>query len=530
MKKDFKKMIICCLTLILIFHFSNIYAIEDQFEINLSVTSGADTTAPSVPTGLSATAVSSSQIDLSWTASTDNVAVTQYNVYRDNSLITSVSGTTHSDTGLNASTTYAYVVSALDAASNQSARSATSSATTLSLSSGGGGSGGYVSPQIFNIAVIPDKNNAVITWNTTQPTLGTLSWGFTEDFEIGAVSETIFGLNHSATIYGLLPGTMYFFSITATNGRGLLATSQIQSFNTLSLPYSVTNPTNFIATPQDDSILLEWENPMDSSFSEVRLVRNKNFFPSDENDGEVLYEGVGENFIDSDVDIGAIYYYAIFSKDSDGNYSSGVLTRSRIPLEGEGPILPGDVFDELPKAPSIHPLIEELSIFDFDFIQDGRKINILSELSGNTLPINGSQNLTILLDYQKVPEILKSILITLKHPQDPQKTFSFLLRVNSDKTAYTATIGALGESGKYNLDISIVDYKNRGLKKIVGSIFATVILAIRGNDSSPFGIYGFVDKNFLSIISFILVLMIILLSKIIFDRRKMGSGQINSHA
>ena len=41
-----------------------------------------DTTKPSKPAGLTATAVSSSQINLSWTASTDNVGVTGYRIYR----------------------------------------------------------------------------------------------------------------------------------------------------------------------------------------------------------------------------------------------------------------------------------------------------------------------------------------------------------------------------------------------------------------------------------------------------------------
>ena len=45
-----------------------------------------DTAAPSIPTGLTATAISSSQINLSWTASTDNVAVTGYQVFRGEEL------------------------------------------------------------------------------------------------------------------------------------------------------------------------------------------------------------------------------------------------------------------------------------------------------------------------------------------------------------------------------------------------------------------------------------------------------------
>jgi chitodextrinase len=96
---------------------------------------GGDTTAPSAPGSLSATAASSSQINLSWTASTDNVGVVDYDVARSTdgasfSVVASTTGTSHSNTGLAASTTYWYRVTANDAAGNASAASNTASATT----------------------------------------------------------------------------------------------------------------------------------------------------------------------------------------------------------------------------------------------------------------------------------------------------------------------------------------------------------------------------------------------------------------
>ena len=81
-------------------------------------------------TGLTASAVSTSQIDLSWNAATDNVGVTGYNIYRDGTLLTTSTTTSYSDTGLSASTTYSYQVSAFDAAGNEGALSTSASATT----------------------------------------------------------------------------------------------------------------------------------------------------------------------------------------------------------------------------------------------------------------------------------------------------------------------------------------------------------------------------------------------------------------
>ncbi|KKR82884.1 MAG: Exoglucanase A, partial [Candidatus Nomurabacteria bacterium GW2011_GWA2_40_97] len=75
-----------------------------------------DTQAPSVPSGLSVAAVSETQINLSWNASTDNVGVTGYNVYQGGNQIATTALTLYSNIGLIASTTYSYTVSAFDLA------------------------------------------------------------------------------------------------------------------------------------------------------------------------------------------------------------------------------------------------------------------------------------------------------------------------------------------------------------------------------------------------------------------------------
>jgi hypothetical protein len=92
----------------------------------------SDTEDPTIPTGFTATAVSASQINLSWTASTDNVGVTGYKIYRDGFHLKSVTSNSASDTGLNTSTKYCYTVSAYDAAGNESDQSDEACATTSS--------------------------------------------------------------------------------------------------------------------------------------------------------------------------------------------------------------------------------------------------------------------------------------------------------------------------------------------------------------------------------------------------------------
>ena len=104
----------------------------------LTVNSG--TAPPTVPTRLTATAVSSAQINLSWTASSDSGGtLAGYKIYRGGTKAATSTTTSFQDTGLAASTTYSYTVAAFDTAGNTSAQSTGASATTQALSGGGGG-------------------------------------------------------------------------------------------------------------------------------------------------------------------------------------------------------------------------------------------------------------------------------------------------------------------------------------------------------------------------------------------------------
>lgn len=91
---------------------------------------GSDVTPPSVPTGLVATAAGSTAVNLTWTASTDNIGVDHYIIYRGGTQVGIAAGTSYSDTGLSPSTSYTYTVRAVDTSSNQSTLSQTASATT----------------------------------------------------------------------------------------------------------------------------------------------------------------------------------------------------------------------------------------------------------------------------------------------------------------------------------------------------------------------------------------------------------------
>src|SRR5690606_31575342 len=131
-----------------------------------------DTTPPSVPAGLTATAVSGSRIDLAWNASTDTggSGVAGYRIYRngDTTPVATVTGTSHADTSLTPSTAYSYQVTAIDGAGNESAPSAAAGDTTLappSWASQDIGSVGQAGSLVDNGASVSVMGSGADIWN-----------------------------------------------------------------------------------------------------------------------------------------------------------------------------------------------------------------------------------------------------------------------------------------------------------------------------------------------------------------------------
>ncbi|MDX6187911.1 endonuclease [Flavobacterium sp. Fl-318] len=171
-----------------------------------------DTQAPTIPTSLASTSKTAVSIALSWTASTDNVNVTGYDVYANNVLKTTVSGSTATLTGLTASTNYSIYVKAKDAAGNTSSASTTIAVTTDSSGTGGAatellfseyieGSGNNKALEIANntgsavnlsIYTLKKQTNGAGAWSTGLALTGTLSSGGKYVLVNSSISSTCF--------------------------------------------------------------------------------------------------------------------------------------------------------------------------------------------------------------------------------------------------------------------------------------------------------------------------------------------------
>ncbi len=142
---------------------NNISAPSAPFQVT-TLAPPPDTQPPTVPTGLASADISSSGFTLSWTASTDNVGVTNYLIYRDSLAPVSTGGnsTIYIVTGLTSLTTYNFRVAAADAAGNISAPSTPLSVTTI-------------------------DGSQVVTWNNNNSNLPTVNWQANDFYSSGRI-------------------------------------------------------------------------------------------------------------------------------------------------------------------------------------------------------------------------------------------------------------------------------------------------------------------------------------------------------
>jgi chitodextrinase len=207
----------------------------EDYTVNIQAAAG-DTTAPSAPTSLTASGTTQTTTDLSWTAATDNVAVTGYDVYQGATLLGSTTtATTYAVTGLTAATAYAFTVKAKDAAGNISAAGNTANVTTLTPPD----------------TTAPSAPTSLTASGTTQTTTD-LSWtAATDNVAVTGYDvyqgATLLGSTTSATTYavtGLAASTAYAFTVKAKDAAGNVSTAS-NTANVTTLANS-TNATDLL--------------------------------------------------------------------------------------------------------------------------------------------------------------------------------------------------------------------------------------------------------------------------------------------
>ena len=251
----------------------------------------ADAQAPTAPTNLVASGTTSNSVSLSWTASTDNIGVTGYNVYMNSTLKTTVTGTTATITGLTASTAYSFSVKAKDAAGNLSIASNTLNVTTTSGTTAtdllfseyiegssnnkafevSNATGATVNLSIYSIK---KQTNGAGAWSAGLPLTGTLNTGSKFTIVNSLMASSCYpissaNLSTSATemafngndAVGLFKNGILIDIIGTFNG----GTANFAADETIRRKATVTSPTTtFNKSTQWDSFVLDTCNNLGS--------------------------------------------------------------------------------------------------------------------------------------------------------------------------------------------------------------------------------------------------------------------------
>ncbi|MEB3345847.1 fibronectin type III domain-containing protein [Aquimarina gracilis] len=299
----------------------------DISNANFEITpgNGVDTEAPTVPTNLTASNSTQTTVDLSWNASTDNIGVTAYDVYRGNTIIASITTTSYQVTGLTGNTAYSFRVRAKDALSNVSGFSNTANATTLPVDT-----------------EAPTAPTNLTASNSTQTTVD-LSWNASTD-NIGVTAYDVYRGNTiiasvTATSYqvtGLTENTTYSFRVKAKD-----AMDNVSGFsntaNATTLPVDTeapTAPTNLIASNSTQTTVdLSWNASTDNIGVTAYHVYQGNTIIASVTTTSYQVTGLTEN---------TTYSFRVKAKDAMDNVSgfSNTANATTLPVDTEAPTAP----------------------------------------------------------------------------------------------------------------------------------------------------------------------------------------------
>lgn len=290
-----------------------------------------DTIPPSPPSGLAANPYSGTEVDLSWTASTDNVGVAGYRIYRNGAQVGTSTTTSYADKGLQAGTGYSYYVTAYDAAANVSAASNTATATTLPPDTSPPSA-----PSGLNAAVA-GPTEVDLTWTASTDDVGVAGYRI---YRNGIVVGT--ALTNSYADSGLLPSTTYSYYAVAYDAAGNSSTaSNTATATTPAIPDTTppSAPTGLATTvPSATEVDLSWNASTDNvGVAGYRIYRNSTLVGSSATD----------SYADTGVQPATSYSYYVVAYDAASNSSaaSNTATATTPPPDAGPPDIFADGFE-----------------------------------------------------------------------------------------------------------------------------------------------------------------------------------------
>ncbi len=454
---------------------STALAQTDTSSFFIRVFGGADTQSPTTPVLTSALPVSLNQVDITWSTASDNHMLSGYVLFRGGVAIATTTLTSFSDTGLTASTSYSYFVRAFDGAFNYSSSSNAIIAITLSQAipsverSDAGGTATKV--VLNNLIVTPSQSSAVLLAQVARPARFEIRWGRSGSYELGYTVNDVFTRSYKTTLTGLVPNTRYQYEVIGYTIRGTATVLKRGNFMTLGAPdFSVpANVSQLTAIVSGRDVALRW-NPPPEDYKQVRMVRNHLRFPAHLEDGVVIYQGTETSLTDRDaLKDNSPVYYTVFVIDTVGNVSSGAVARvyyiDENAIASAGPAQPplhngglthGQPSQSASTSPNVSPETKIPTLDDIFLRQKNQE----QSFAYSEVILDAETSFLISIPKAAVSENLKTIIASLTDPSDSRQSYSFILRLNKDNTAYEAVLSALNMEGQSRMIVDIYDYES----------------------------------------------------------------------
>lgn len=193
--------------------------------LTVNTIAAADTSAPTAPGNLRSTNTTDTSISLAWNASTDNVGVTGYRVYRGTTLVTTTASLAYTNSGLSAGTTYQFHVDAIDAAGNN-----TSSSTLVVNTVAANDTSAPTAPSNLHTTSITSSSIA-LAWNASTDNVGVTGYKVYRGTSLLTTTTSL-----SYTSSGLTADTSYQFHVDAVDAAGNATSSSTLTASTTSAP------------------------------------------------------------------------------------------------------------------------------------------------------------------------------------------------------------------------------------------------------------------------------------------------------
>ncbi|NVK51447.1 MAG: endonuclease [Flavobacteriaceae bacterium] len=503
--------------------------------------SSSDTQAPTAPTNLTASNTTQTSTSLAWTASTDNVAVTGYDVFNGSNFVTTTTNTNYTVTGLSSNTAYSFTVKAKDAAGNTSANSNTVNVTTLQGSGGGTTTelliSEYVEGSSYNKALeianftgtsvdlsiykIKKQTNGAGSWSGGYTLTGTLANGSVFVVSHSSASSAVTSVANATTssselnfngndAIGLFKNDVLIDAVGVFNSTDTFgANKTLQRKSTITSPntnYTVSewnslasdtfsglgNHTIDGGNPTDTEVPTAPSNLTSTNITETSV--NLNWNASTDNTavtGYDIYQGASviatttnTSYSVSGLNVVTSYTFSIKAKDAAGNISNASNTVNITTVDTTAPSAPTNLTSSNITQTTVDlswtAASDNVSVTGYDIYQGA---SLLASTSSTNYNVSG---LTASTSY--------TFSIKAKDAAGNTSNASNSINVTTDNTPATGTASDLiiseyveGSSNNKALEIanftgSTVDLSNYSLKKATnGSGSFSTTMSLSGN-------------------------------------------------